>query len=86
MMVLAVAVEAAMRDQTTDSSVGDTGDDEVTMMVIVFADGRERVLLVMIECLVVQVDRNRTDDRGSRGSVGSFGGFGSDFIGNYLLW
>lgn len=56
------------------------------MMVIVFADGRERVLLVMIECLVVQVDRNRTDDLGSRGSVGSFGGFGSDFIGNYLLW
>lgn len=46
--------------------MGDTGDDEVTMMLIVFADGRERVLLVMIECLVVQVDRNRTDDRGSR--------------------
>lgn len=41
---------------------------------------------MIIECLVVQVDRNRTDDRGSRGSVGSFGGFGSDFIGNYLLW
>lgn len=40
---------------------------------------------MMIECLVVQVDRNRTDDRGSRGSVGSFGGFGSDFICNYLL-
>ena len=35
--------------------MGDTGDDEVTMMVIVFADGRKRVLLVMIECLVVQV-------------------------------
>ena len=35
---------------------------------------------MMIECLVVQVDRNRTDDRGSRGSVGSFGGFGSDFM------
>ena len=41
---------------------------------------------MMIECLVAQVDRNRTDDRGSRGSVGSFGGFGSDFICNYLLW
>lgn len=66
--------------------MGDTGDDEVTMMVIVFADGRKRVLLVMIECLVVRVDRNRTDDSGSRGSVSSFGGFGSDFIGNYLLW
>ena len=29
---------------------------------------------MMTECLVVQVDRNRTDDRGSRGSVGSLVG------------